>query len=91
VVDKLLNTLDTSFDTIVAEIKEIPDFEELHYVEVMTLLSIHEEKMELEMVFKNLLRMMNEKSFHIMAVQQKKKMSRINTPSQEKWKCLSKD
>nr|XP_020180918.2 uncharacterized protein LOC109766547 [Aegilops tauschii subsp. strangulata] len=49
VINKLLCALDKSFDLIVSEIKQRPDYEELHYVEVMTLLSIHEEKMELEM------------------------------------------
>jgi hypothetical protein len=48
VVNKLLSALDATFDPIVAEIKQRPDYEELHYVEVMTLLSIHKEKMELE-------------------------------------------
>src|SRR3989337_2057819 len=48
VVNKLLNSLDATFDPIIAEIKQRPDYEELRYVEVMTLLSIHEEKMELE-------------------------------------------
>ena len=48
VVNKLLGALEESFDSIVSEIKQRPDYEELHYVEVMTLLSIHEEKMELE-------------------------------------------
>jgi hypothetical protein len=48
VVNKLLSALDATFDPIVAEIKQRPDYEELHYVEVMTLLSLHEEKMELE-------------------------------------------
>jgi hypothetical protein len=48
VVNKLLSVLDATFDPIVAEIKQRPDYEELHYVEVMTLLSIQEEKMELE-------------------------------------------
>ena len=44
VVNRLLSALDATFDLIVTEIKQIPDFEELHYIEVMTLLSIHEEK-----------------------------------------------
>jgi hypothetical protein len=48
VVNKLLSALDATFDPIVAEIKQRPDYEELHYVEVMTLLSLHEERMELE-------------------------------------------
>jgi hypothetical protein len=48
VVNKLLSALDATFDPIVAEIKQRPDYEELHYIEVMTLLSLHEEKMELE-------------------------------------------
>jgi hypothetical protein len=48
VVNKLLSTLDSTFDPIVAEIKQRPEYEELHYVEIMTLLSLHEEKMELE-------------------------------------------
>ena len=48
VVNKLLSALDATFDPIVAEIKQRPDYEELHYVEIMKLLSIHEEKMELE-------------------------------------------
>ena len=48
VVNKLLSALDETFDPIIAEIKRRPDYEELHYVEVMTLLSIHEEKMERE-------------------------------------------
>mgnify|MGYP007071361011 CR=1 FL=1 len=48
VVNKLLSALDESFDPIVAEIKQRLDYEEFHYVEVMTLLLIHEEKMELE-------------------------------------------
>jgi hypothetical protein len=43
-VDKLLDSLDESYATIISEIKERPDFEELHYAEIMTLLSIHEEK-----------------------------------------------
>ena len=50
VVNKLLSALDSTFDPVVAEIKQRPDYEELHYVKVMTLLSIHEEKMELENV-----------------------------------------
>ena len=48
VVNKLLSSLDESFDSIVPEIKQRPDYEELHYDEVMTLLSIHDEKVELE-------------------------------------------
>ena len=48
VVNKLLSTLDRTFNSIIAEIKKIPDYEELHYVEVMMPLSIHEEKKELE-------------------------------------------
>ena len=44
VVNKLLSALDSTFDPIVAEIKQRLDYEELHYVEVMTLLSLHEEK-----------------------------------------------
>jgi len=48
VVNKLLSALDATFNPIIAEIKQRPDYEELHYVEVMTLLSLHEEKMELE-------------------------------------------
>ena len=48
VVNKLLRTLDTTYHSIIAEIKQRPDYEELHYVEVMALLSIHEVKMELE-------------------------------------------
>ena len=48
VVNKLLSALDESFDPIVDEIKQRLDYEQLHYVEVITLLSIHEEKMELE-------------------------------------------
>ena len=48
VVNKLLGALSTTFNPIIAEIKQRPDYEELHYVEVMTLLSLHEEKMELE-------------------------------------------
>ena len=65
-----------------AEIMQRPDYEELHYVEVMTLLSIHEEKMELENTTKNLLRKVKEKFSHTMAVQKKKKILRINTRSQ---------
>jgi hypothetical protein len=42
VVNKLLSALDATFDPFVAEIKQRPDYEELHYVEVMTLLSLHE-------------------------------------------------
>ena len=42
VVNKLLSALDATFDRTVAEIKQRPDYEELHYVEVMSLLSIHE-------------------------------------------------
>ena len=48
VVNKLLSALDATFNPIIAEIKQRPDYEELHYVEVMTLMSLHEEKMELE-------------------------------------------
>ena len=48
VVDKLLSALNESFVPIMSEIKQRPDYEELHYVEVMTLMSIHEENMELE-------------------------------------------
>nr|XP_020177564.1 uncharacterized protein LOC109763117 [Aegilops tauschii subsp. strangulata] len=48
VVNKLLSALDESFDLVVSEIKQRTDYEELHHVEIMTLLSIHEEKMELE-------------------------------------------
>ena len=48
VVNKLLSALDETFDPIVAKIKQIPYYEELHYVEVMALLSIHEGKVELE-------------------------------------------
>lgn len=48
VVNKLVSALRETFNPIVAEIKQRPDYEELHYVEIMTLLSIHEEKMELE-------------------------------------------
>ena len=48
VVNKLLSALDESFVSIVSEIKQRPDYEQLHYIEVMVLLSIHEEKMELE-------------------------------------------
>jgi hypothetical protein len=44
VVDKLLDSLNESYATVIFEIKERPDFEELHYAEIMTLLSIHEEK-----------------------------------------------
>ena len=47
-VNKLLSALGETFDPIIAEIKQRPDYQELHYVGVMTLLSIHEEKMELE-------------------------------------------
>ena len=47
-VNKLLSALDATFDPIVSKIKQRPDYEELHYVEIMKLLSIHEEKMELE-------------------------------------------
>ena len=43
VVNKLLSALDATFHPIIAELKQRPDFEELHYVEVMTLLSLHEE------------------------------------------------
>ena len=48
VVNKLPSALDATFDRIIEKIKQRLDYEELHYVEVMTLLSIHEEKMELE-------------------------------------------
>src|SRR6266566_103778 len=48
VTNKLLSALDATYDPIVAEIKQRSDYEELHYVEVMTLLTSHEEKMELE-------------------------------------------
>jgi hypothetical protein len=48
VVNKMLSALDATFNPIIAEIKQRPDYEELHYVEVMTLLSLHEENMELE-------------------------------------------
>ena len=48
VVNKLLSALDESREPIVAEAKQRLDYEELHYAEVRTLLSIHEEKMELE-------------------------------------------
>ena len=48
VVNKLLSTLDATYDPIVAKIKPRPYYEELHYVETMTLLTIHEEKMEQE-------------------------------------------
>ena len=48
VVNKLLSAFDATFDPIIVVIKQRPDYEELHYVEIMTLLSIHEEKMELE-------------------------------------------
>ena len=47
-VNTLLSALDATFDPIVAEIKQGLAYEELHYIEVKTLLSIHEEKMELE-------------------------------------------
>src|SRR3989337_3578128 len=44
IVDKILDSLDESYATVISEIKERPDFEELHYAEIMTLLTIHEEK-----------------------------------------------
>ena len=50
VVNKRLSALDATFDPIIAEIKQRPDYEELHYVEIMMLLSLHGEKMELENV-----------------------------------------
>ena len=31
IVDKILDSLDESYATIISEIKERPDFEELHY------------------------------------------------------------
>ena len=55
VVNKLLSDLDETFDPIIAEIKQRPDYEELHYVEIMTLLSLHEERWILKMLIKNLL------------------------------------
>ena len=48
VVKKLLSDLDALFDSIAAEIKQKPYFKELHYVEIMNMLTIHEEKLELE-------------------------------------------
>ena len=48
VINKTLSALDACFDPIVPKIKQRPDYEELHYVEIMTLLTIHEEKMEQE-------------------------------------------
>lgn len=48
VINKLFSALDETFDLVVSEIKARPDFEELHSVEIMTLLTIHEKKMEME-------------------------------------------
>jgi hypothetical protein len=48
VINKMLSALDACFDPIIDEIKQRPDYEELHYVEIMMLLTIHEEKMEQE-------------------------------------------
>jgi hypothetical protein len=47
-INKLFSALDASFDPIIAEIEERPDYEELHSVEIMKLLTIHEENMEKE-------------------------------------------
>ena len=66
-----------------SNIKQRPDYEEIHYVEVMTLLSIHEENMELENSNQEPSSESEGESSHTMAVQKKKRMSRINTPSPE--------
>ena len=85
VVNKLLSALDATFDPIVAETKQRPDYEELHYVEVMMLLSIHKEKMELENGYQESSSECEGKFLHTMVSH--KKMSKINTPSQGNLKC----
>lgn len=47
-VKKLLHSLDDSFDSIVATIKERPDFEDLQIAEAMKLLNSQEEDLEKE-------------------------------------------
>jgi hypothetical protein len=81
VVEKLLSAFDATFDPIITEIEQRPDYEELHYVEVMKLLSIHEEKMELKNGFQETSSESEERYFHTMAVHKPKKILKINTPS----------
>ena len=47
-VEKLLQSLDDSFDSLVATIKERSDYENLRLDEVMELLIVHEEQLEKE-------------------------------------------
>ena len=48
VVEKLLQSLDNSFNSLVVTIKERSDYENLHSAEVMELLIDHEEQLETE-------------------------------------------